>query len=449
MIKMLKEALTKECYQDIRLECQENTIIQCTNGKVDSVSCVKKSGGLARAFAGGGFAAHSFSDIEKIGDAVKKVTENALLIKGDVKLAETEVCKDNTFYKLKSDPRNFSLGDKIELMNKYSEIAKTVDKIVSVRVMYIEQTIKKYFVSSEGAEIEQEVVHVGIPMFITAKYGDDVQTAMALLGGNGEYEHILNQEEYVIEEAKRAANLLDAKSVESGIYDVVLSNELAGMFIHESFGHFSEADLVMGSKNLIETLSFGTKFSVDELSVYDDPNILNSPGYYEYDDEGVKSKKSYLIEKGVLKGRLHSRYTAGLMGEKATGHSRSVGYDFNNLVRMGNICIENGSHDFDEMIKDIDNGLYLFGLAGGQTTGNEFTLNAQSGYLIENGKLTDLIRGVSVSGELYSTLKNIRMIGNDFKICQVGACGKGKQSMKKSGSGAPTISVKNMAIGGK
>lgn len=116
---------------------------------------------------------------------------------------------------------------------------------------------------------------------------------------------------------------------------------------------------------------------------------------------------------------------------------------------MGNIYIDKGKHSLDQMIESIENGLYLFGSAGGQTSGETFTFAVQGGYKIENGQIKGMVRDIALTGHLFTTLKNIEMVGNEVEFSKAGGCGKAGQILIQSGKGSAPIKIKNMGIGGR
>ena len=176
----------------------------------------------------------------------------------------------------------------------------------------------------------------------------------------------------------------------------------------------------------------------------------NECGYIAYDDEGVKTRKNYLIKEGKLTGRLHSRETAAKLGEDVTGNARAISYQYSPIVRMTNTYIEPGSETVKNMIESIDNGLYVIGDLGGSTDLEKFGFAAQKAYTIKNGKLGKLVRDTILSGNVFETLANIDMISGDFKLIGgLGGCGKGGQSPLPVSLGGPHIRVKNVLIGGK
>jgi TldD protein len=249
--------------------------------------------------------------------------------------------------------------------------------------------------------------------------------------------------------AKHAVELLDAKSVIGGQYPVVIDPMLAGVFIHEAFGHLSEADFVYENPKAKEMMVLGRRFGKDFLNVYDDGTLPGLRGTHLYDDEGTPTRRNDLIKEGVLVGRLHSRATASKMGEKPTGNARAINYRHPPIVRMTNTAIDKGTTSFEDMIKDIKLGIYACDAYGGETQLENFSFSSGYAYMIRDGKIAEMVKDVILSGNLFTTLMNIDAVGDDFKWLNVGGgCGKGNQSPLPVGMGAPHIRIQNVVIGG-
>jgi TldD protein len=191
----------------------------------------------------------------------------------------------------------------------------------------------------------------------------------------------------------------------------------------------------------------GSKLGSDVLNIIDDPTMPEQLGFYTYDDEGVRARRTELMRGGVLVGRLHSRRTAAEFDEPLSGHSIAEDYRYAPIVRMGNIFIKPGAHSFDELMKMLGDGLYLLDAKGGQTAGENFTFGAQYGFVVKKGKLDEMVRDINISGDLYQTLQNISAIGNDFVLSKVGGCGKGQTNIR-SCHGGPHALVNNLVVGG-
>jgi TldD protein len=223
---------------------------------------------------------------------------------------------------------------------------------------------------------------------------------------------------------------------------------LAGVFVHEAFGHLSESDFVYENKKMRQIMKLGKKFGNKDLSIVDSALIPDLRGSYKYDDEGVPASKTYLINEGVLVGRLHSRETAAKMGEKPTGNSRTTSYRYPPIVRMTNTYIEPRKATFNEIIADIREGVYAKNWYGGTTSMEMFTFSAGEAYMIRNGKIAELIRPVVLSGNVFTTLNNIEAIGNDLEMNQGGGCGKGGQIPLPVANGSPHLRIRSCLVGG-
>lgn len=449
MFQVLKEAFTSDGYQDLRYEKLKNTLISVRNDEVKSVEIIEKDGGHARALIGGGFGTLSFNKIDEAKESIEKCVVFSKAIPGEMTMMEAPIVQDHVVLDTEVDPRNISLDEKVNLIKSYGRLAASLENLSICDIEYVELYKEKFYVNNEGTEIRQEQMSVAMNFRMTSKKDGLTQQTRLSLGGGENYKDLMNKEEAVESKAKQTVALLDAEPVVAGDYDVVLDPTVGGLFIHEAFGHLSEADNLLRSDALRETMTIGSVFATPSLNVLDDPTEKGHSGSYVYDDEGVKSKKSYLIKDGRLAGRLHSRLTAGLTDEPLTGHFRAKNYGYTPIIRMGNIYIDTGEDAYDDIISSTKNGLYLFGTAGGQTSGDMFTFAVQGGYKIEDGKITTMVRDIILTGNLFTTLKNIDKLGNERHMSKGGGCGKGGQILRTSCKGSPYIRIKGMSVGGK
>jgi TldD protein len=139
------------------------------------------------------------------------------------------------------------------------------------------------------------------------------------------------------------------------------------------------------------------------------------------------------------------------MGEQPTGNARAIGYQYEPIVRMTNTYIDKGDATFEEMIKDVELGLYALDCIGGQTSMEMFTFSAAYGYMIRNGKIAELVRDVVLTGNVFETLMNIDMIGDAIEWAPggPGGCGKGAQQGLRTGLGGPHVRIQNVVVGGR
>jgi TldD protein len=441
-------------YADVRYEENRKVRILYEGKKLSEVASTESSGGHVRAYADGGKAISSFSDPERAGPIAGSTCASASLAgklrEKRLRVADAPTLADAFLLSPAQDPRRISLKEKLDLVAHYNGIILGEPDVITTQTYYDEFGSRRVFVNSDGSAVEYELLNCGIVGFIVTKKGDVVQRVRFAFGGCEEYGRLLDREEELKARIAKARELLDAEPVKAGVFPVILDPSEAGVFIHEAFGHLSEGDGLQNNPAFRARLQMGTKLGRPVLSVSDDPTLEGRPGHFVVDDEGVRGVKTRLITEGVLTGRLHSRETAAEFGEPLSGNMRAVDAHFTPLVRMSNIFIEPGESSFDEIIASIDHGYYLVGAKGGQTSGDQFTFGSQWGYRIENGKLGPMVRDINMSGELFSTLQAISMVGDDLTFGERGGCGKGSpmQTNRKSGTGAPHIKIDAVTIGG-
>lgn len=297
----------------------------------------------------------------------------------------------------------------------------------------------------------QEIPDITLTLMAVASDGpQNIQQGFESVGETAGFELVLGREEEAKKAAARAIDLLAARSVSGGQYTVILDPSLAGVFIHEAFGHFCEADNLFKNERLAEIMTLGNRFGVPELNVVDEGYIPGRRGNTPYDDEGVARAKTFLIKDGVLSGLLHSRETAQKMGAAPTGNARAVSYEHEPIVRMTNTYIKSGEQTFAAMLAGIDSGIYACKAYGGQTMLEQFTFSAAYAYEIKNGEVGGMLKDVVLTGNVFETMRAIDMIGDDMVIFGgSGGCGKGGQSPLPVTDGAPHIRIRDVTIGGK
>ena len=453
MFDQLKRILSKvkADYADLRYELKAETRITFDGRELSLVTSNTTDGYVLRVLKSGGLATICFSKADDAGKAIRTGEENAALIgqriKAPVQLARVEPIQDTCQPKLAVDPRQVPMDEKLELLRHYNEIPLRQSQVATSAINYSDLTRDRYFVSSEGSEIREELVTTRLVGAITSKEGALTQTVRFGYGGSDGFCRVQHREAEFEEKTAQAVNMLKAKPVKAGTYRVVLNQLLAGVLTHEAFGHFSEADLIEDSPTMRARMELGAQLGTEMLSIKDDPTRLNQLGHYRYDDEGVPARPTQLMKDGVLVGRLHSRRTAAAYGEPVTGHNIAEDFRFAPIIRMGCIFIEPGRLSFDELCAGLGDGLYLVNPMGGQTEGENFTFGAQYGYRVKGGKLTEMIRDINISGNLYATLKRISGIGNDLLLSEAGGCGKGQLNIR-SCCGSPHILIDSVLIGG-
>jgi TldD protein len=435
-------------YYDVRHLVGTSTHIDIENGTIEAAGQSFGDTAFVRALGATGWgmvAIDNFSDAGESG--LKQAVADALALSratgervelADVKTGILPVPA------IKEDPRDISLEEKTELLAAIESAAR-LSGIVNTRARYIESEGTVRFMDSSSNEYQYESLRSGYSILAVAGKNGEMQQAResehAITGLN-----LRHKEEKGREAAERALLLLDAAPARGGTMHAILDQELAGVFAHEAIGHASEGDLVKEGVSVIKDM-LGKEIANTVVSVIDDPTLPEF-GFMPVDAEGSAVKRTEIIQNGVLKNFLHSRETLAAVGNGEAGHARAEG-GASPIVRMSNTFIENGDATMDELLEGCKNGILLKGSRGGQVDPGRgvFQFNAEYGYLIEDGEQQGMVRDVSLSGDILSTMHNITLCGTDRKMTP-GYCGKGGQSVPVT-DGAPHILLRNAVVGGR
>lgn len=440
-------------YVDIRIEDQVNTWVRFRGHELDSIGSSRTLGGIVRALYKGGWGYATFNDLSDLPKRVKDACLTARLVgNGTTHFAVVDPVVDTIKAKLLKDFRQVPLADKKALMEEYNQIILGYHpKIQTSSVRYADSFKTIWFATSEGTYIEEEVPDVNIITSATARDGDIVQNGFEVGGAIDGYQGVEGFHEQAKAAAQKAVDLLSAPPIKGGKYTVITDPWMTGTFTHEAFGHLSESDFVYENPRMQELMQLGKRFGTEGLNIIDDGSYPGGLGTHRYDSEGVRMRKNYLIKDGILVGRLHSRETAAKMGEPVSGNARAMHFHHPPIVRMTNTYIDQGGTLFEDMIKDIDLGVYAIKAFGGQTAMEMFTFSAAYGYMIRQGQVAEMVRDVVLTGNVFETLHNIDSVGDDlqWEPNGPGGCGKGGQYPLRVGIGGPHIRIQNCVIGGQ
>ncbi|MFM7424924.1 MAG: TldD/PmbA family protein [Elainella sp.] len=438
-------------YLEIRLEQSESTAIAYRGKQLDAVDRSFALSGGIRACHKGGWSFVTFEGLADLNQRIEEAISQAKLVgSGVTQLAEVAPVQDYVAVEFAKDPRGISLDAKRRLIESYNQLLLDFDsRIQTTTAGYSERFGTTYLVNSTGSCIAQERLDLSGRFGVVARgEAGVVRQGFESIHSRYDYSVLEGIEAQVTSAAERAVRQLEAKPVKGGQYTVILDPYLAGVFIHEAFGHLSEADFVYENPRMQELLVLGKPLAIPQLNVVDDATLPHLPGSLKYDDEGVPAQRKYLIKDGVLTQRLHSRETAGKMQEQPTGNARALSAAYPPIVRMTNTGIEPGDQSFAEMLSGIETGVYAVRMLGGQTNGELFTFAAAEGYMIRDGELAEPVSDVTLSGNVFQTMKDVEAIGND-SVYRNGGCGKGGQSPLPVSVGGPHVRIKNVVVGGR
>ncbi len=449
MLDKIRQLLEKQDirYWEFRQEEVVTTSTTAWNGTIKDMSSGAKEGASLRILCGNGWGfAHSSCP-----DAQKLVQQAVTLAKamdryGQKKdVAFTKTLKKKVESNYTKHPNTVSLEEKRDLVLKASKLP---EKINNLRVVYTDNIKKKMYTNSEGSEIIQKLCYTYYGAEATAAVGDRMESAYKAHGALRGYEITDGLMDTVTEACTIARNLLSASVPKGGTYPVIIDGTLTSVFVHEALGHATEADNLLSNSTCLagnENKQVGS----EDVTVFDDGTVPDSWGSFFYDDEGVPAHKTKIMDKGVFSSYLHSRETAALTKNQLTGNARAQSSAYLPLVRMSNTYIQPGDADFDEMVAEVKNGIYLRGSKGGQVdpiTGN-FQFSAQDGFSIKNGELAGYLRAVSLAGNTLAIVKNISLVQEKYEDGFSGHCGKNDQSVPVQGNN-PSISITKATVGG-
>ncbi|MBW4464117.1 MAG: TldD/PmbA family protein [Pegethrix bostrychoides GSE-TBD4-15B] len=439
-------------YLAIRLEEAEGTDILLRGDKIETLSEGLSIGGQVRACYKGGWGFASFNRLASLAEQIETAIAAARLV-GDEETLLAAVDPVQAICRLPllgTDPRQIPLVQKKALCSRYGEILRSVDdRIATTSVRYGDSNQRVVLATSDGTLIEQSWVDLEMRFAATARDGETVQTGRETIGSRKAYEDLAQLDEQVQSAAQRAVNALSLPPVKGNSYTVVIDPILTGLFVHEAFGHLSEADMIYENPDLMEVMTLGRQFGSCDLQIFDGAAPAGHRGSYFYDDEGVPATTTQLIKDGALVGRLHSRETAGKLGEKVTGNARCLNYHYPPVVRMTNTWIERGQTPVPDLFDGITEGVYARNWIGGMTNGEMFTFAAGEAWMIRDGQIAEPVRDVNLSGNVFSTLADIEAIGDDFYWDESGGCGKAGQNGLAVGCGGPSLRIQNVVVGGE
>ncbi len=445
---------SKADYTEIRSEARDATTIAFRGKELETANAVIDLGGIVRCLCkDGGWGVATFNSLDDLTTKVEQAFQNAEVIPSEepITLAEIPISDNRIEAALEVDFREIPISDKVSLLESYHSILNShSEKIVDTVCNYADSFSQIYFANSEGTFIHEDRPMTTMYFMAIGREGDNVQRAMESMSGQKGFEFIQGHEELARKAAQRAVDMLEAKTIVGGKYPVVLNNNLAGVFVHEAFGHLSESDFIYDNAQAREMMVLGREYGSEILNIFDDGSVPGIRGTHMFDDEGTPTGRSDLIKEGVLVGRLHSRETAAKMDEGATGNARAISYRHAPIVRMTNTAIGEGDTSFEGMIKDIELGVYACDMFGGNTTMENFSFSAAYAYMIRDGQVAEMVKDVILSGNLFTTLKKIDAIGDDFIwVDTAGGCGKGGQNGLPVSFGAPHIRIQDVIIGGE
>lgn len=437
-------------YTDVRIENVFETSIQLTMGKVDDIKEKNYGAAFVRLFDGQRW---YYASTSELGTLQKEIDDLASMARADSALDSNPVVKqfevnEGSYIEFSGEKSvsAISRDEKLSTLQQYTEIVSKCEFVKMFRSNYVDRKVIKKIYSSKGTELEFDSQRVGLRVFYELKDGEKKFTDRFDKGSNF-FEDMIGLSEEVQKRLDKSVFFLqNSIPVKAGKYPVILSPEAAGVFAHESFGHKSESDFMVGDEKMMEEWKLGKKVGADILSIVDDGS-LKGQGYTPFDDEGTKSRETYLIKDGILAGRLHSGSTSAHLEEELTGNARSKDFEFEPIVRMTTTYIKEGKKSLEELISEVDEGILVETINHGSGM-STFTLAPSMAYMIRDGKIAEPVKISVISGNVFETLNLIDGLSNELVLLSfaLGGCGKMEQYPLPVGFGGPYVRVSTMNV---
>ena len=441
-------------FAEVYVEDREGLGLRLEDGRIEATSGGREAGAAVRLLSGER-TYYAFSDgvdeaaLTAAADAVAAAMAGgapaglSVVMLGDVRSAPDK-------HPVKVPPESVAIARKAELLRAGDAAARSAGaEIAQAMVGYGDSRRRVLIANSLGECVYDDRTSVRFSVQVVARRGEIIQTGMETLGGSAGFELVdeAAARDVAVAAAAKALTMLDSKPAPVGAMPVVLANGFGGVLFHEACGHGLEADAVAKGAS-IYTGKIGEVVAAPIVNAYDDGALTNGWGSQAFDDEGVPTQKTVLIEEGRLIGYLYDRLRARQMGAAPTGNGRRQSFRHVPIPRMTTTYIAPGEASADDVIASTPHGFYAKSLAGGQVepaSGN-FVFGVAEGYLIEHGRLTTPLRGATLVGNGIDILLRIDMIADDLEM-KTGVCGKDGQGAPV-GTGQATLRISEMTVGG-
>ena len=454
-------------YVEARYHRNSLTQLSARNGTLLGIGGGVFEGIAIRILYGGalGFSSTNILNKDSVKEAVKTAFDNAKahsrLMKSPIKFVDSNM--GHVKYDVIPD-KNFDsmdLEEKIGMLNELWKNVKDVTTEAKIPVFftyYSESVEEKIIINSDGAYIRSRVPRIGVGYNLVVLYPQkgSIQRFFSYGASGGlEWLREWNLSENIVDEAKTYEKvLIEGKKPPEEPIDVIVGSEIVGLIVHESCGHPSEADRILGreaaqaGKSFIKPEMIGQRIGNNYATVIDDPTIPKSQGFYLYDEEGVPARARYLYKEGVINEFLHNRWTASIFNTESNGAARASNFYGEPIIRMANTYLKPGNMEFEELLEDVKIGVYMKSYMEWNIDDERWSQRyvGLESYLIENGELKGFVRNPALEITTKSFYSNIDGVDKNLKF-YAGMCGKGEPAQGVPvWFGGPNVKLKNIRL---
>lgn len=449
-------------YAEARYERQEPEQFVLKNGVLDGLYVGQDRGLGVRVLVKGSLGFAATNELTKAG--IKAIVNSAIKIaKASRRKTPIVFAAEEAITTDWSVPEQKKLAD-TPVEEKISEL-QSVDKAVTglglkipARLLQLSANrITKDFANSEGSRIHSYSPRLRVTYFLTVVDGGQSEQTHHDYGWSGGWEGLQswNLTERVVEEAKSMqTSLLQGKKSPEGKMDLVVGPQVSGIASHESCGHPTEADRVLGreasqaGKSFIPPEGLGMKVGSGVVNVVDDPTVEHAIAYYVTDDEGVQARRRYLYKEGRVNEFLQNRESAAAFHTRSNGAARAVNYNVEAIVRMANTFVEPQDHTLEELLEGVRYGVYMKSFFEWNIDDKRYNAKyaGREAYLVENGEIKHPVRNTIIELTTPTFWSAVDAVGKDFEF-EAGFCGKSDPGQALDASlGGPSMRLRNVYL---
>ncbi|MEM0139095.1 MAG: TldD/PmbA family protein [Ferroplasma sp.] len=431
--QILKYTSSRSKYAEARFMDIESNALSYRNGSFEGVDFDSEKGYAFR--VANNSIAMGFCDSEDW-DTIKNTIDIAIRksnASGKNNISFGRAIKDGWEVQQKKKIGDFSIEDKISILKDNDSCMENDG--ASVRVNRIsDKSINQRYINSVGSDIRGKIFRVAYTYMMGFADSGNFEQSIQQFGASSGFEYIdsLNLENRIYEDAKGLLDSLKATKPDEGNYDIVVGPEISGITAHESCGHPTEYDRIIGregaqaGESFLAGKRYPFKVGSKNVSIIDNPSLKESYGYYKYDDEGTPSRKRYLYREGMTGEFILNRESAALLGEDSNGGGRSSSWDMEPLGRMSTTYIEPGNYSVDELIDGVKNGIYINSFTEWNIDDIRFNEKyvGKDAFYIKNGKIAGRVKRPTIETNTVKFYSSVDAVGKDLEF-YAGTCGKG------------------------
>ncbi|MDR1897784.1 MAG: TldD/PmbA family protein [Prevotellaceae bacterium] len=452
--KVISEALSKGgTYADLYFENTLSNNLSLRDGAVNEVSSDVDFGMGVRVLSGDK-TGYAYTENIRLEDMLKAAKTAASIANSAAEIPSMKIAEKvfTNHYRVEKSWENVTIKDKAPYIQKLNDrIFELNPNVVKVNVDLFDSSSYVLFFNSEGKLCADFRPMVSLGAMCVMEKDGRIENGSASRSYRKGFEFLTDDIIEIIarQAVQTTALMFDAIKPKGGEMPVVMAAGSSGILLHEAIGHSFEADFNRKRVSIFSD-KYGRQVCNGNINIVDDGTIPENRGTINFDDEGIESQKTYLVREGKLSSYIHDRISAEYYKVAPTGNGRRESFREAPLPRMRVTYMENGNVAESDIIASVKNGIYADTFSNGQVQigAGDFTFFVKSGYLIENGRLTQPVKDINIIGNGPKALADITMVGNNLKIDNSRwTCGKDGQGVPVS-QGLPSVLVKKLTVGG-